>query len=253
MKSVTTLWASACLAMCGCTTDLESQITSSSIIWAPDPAQDAPDTVFGNVECSSPASLTAVLDSELNRYVWRFFKPTDSVSGSYRCETRNIRAPRYQYTWNDEETYYLGWSSKIPKVTGEYGDWVIFQWKSYPTEHTPSIQNYPFLMTVSAGLVRLIYVQPNAKGAWSTIWSHPIQDNDWNRYVLGLGLSTDANKGTVDFYFNGVKQVLTGAPYRTFDVDNEPKWGVYNRDQPLDEMEQFIDNLKVGRTYQDVK
>jgi len=226
----------------------------AAIIWngSPTGADDTPGRVFGNAstECPPPGSITPVRDDSEYAYVWRYSKPTAPTS--YRCESRNIRVNGYAYKgFTKGKTFYIGWGSKLKKVDGgQYGDWVIFQWKSYGNGST---QNYPLLMTAVAGKVKLIYV--NTSGAWQTIWEAKTDDNSWRDYVLGIHLSDNATTGWVELYVDGVQQEIGGRlrfPARTLDVSNEPKWGAYNRDQPGHEMEQLIANPRVATTLQDL-
>lgn len=197
---------------------------------------------FGNEEVDPSGSITWVLDATLGKEVFRYFKPADPVS--YRCESRNIRVGGYQYKWQENTTYRLRWKSLLTKIDSEFGDFVIFQWKSYPGGQ----QNYPILFTAVNGEVRFIYVDPENK--WHTIWRQPTSDGAWNDYCLTLHLSGVDGQGWFEFEYNGVAQRFANGESRfkgrTLDGANEPKWGVYNRDKPAHELEQFIGDLTVS-------
>ncbi|WP_104024858.1 hypothetical protein [Vibrio hyugaensis] len=218
-----------------------SCLSYGSEIWNSEP------NIFGNIECEYPGNISYELDLEKKKNVWRFYKPADDLS--YRCETRNIRVDGLQYTWQEDKTYFISWGSKITKIDDGYGDWVIFQWKSYPNGQ----QNYPLLMTVSGSTVRLVYVEPISQ-EWLTLWSTVIKNEEWSQYKLGLQLSRDPSQGWIEFYYNGEQQTLgsnavTRYPARTLDDgENEPKWGTYNRGFPESEMEQFVADIVVDES-----
>ena len=208
--------------------------TSATRLWVGQPS------VFGSLEVEPNGSITYVYDRDLNRNVWRYFKPSDSVS--YRCESRNIRVGAQAYKWQKGRTYTLNRKSKLPKIDSAYGDFVIFQWKSYPG----GLQNYPLLMTAVRDEVILRFVDRGE--VWKTVWTTKTQDNVWNSYSLTLHLSDIDSEGWFSLNYNGVDQLLDGKSRyagRTMDGANEPKWGVYNRDKPEHEMEQLVADLEV--------
>lgn len=197
---------------------------------------------FGNEEVDPGGSITWVPDTTLKKEVFRYFKPSDPIS--YRCESRNIKVAGVRYKWQENTTYRLRWKSRLTKIDSAFGDFVIFQWKSYPGGQ----QNYPILFTAVGDEVRFIYVDP--QGKWYKVWSQKTTDGAWNSYALTLHLSGVDGRGWFEFEYNGVAQRLTGGDIRymgrTLEESNEPKWGVYNRDNPGHEMEQFVGDLSVS-------
>lgn len=211
---------------------------TSKQLWSslPNPANE-----FGNLEFEAPGSITYVVDEKLNKLAVRLWKP--SHASSYRCECRNIRVNGSAYKWLAGKTYHIKWKSKITKINGGYGDFVIFQWKSYPNGK----QNYPLLMTAVNDEVRLIHC--DASGKWTTLWVRKTKDNEWVDYDINLHLSDDESAGWLEFKCNGEPQNLAGVLRfhgRTLDGSNEPKWGVYNRDQPAHEIEQLVADISVS-------
>ncbi|MGV2811737.1 hypothetical protein [Enterobacter cancerogenus] len=197
--------------------------------------------VFGVLEDEYPGTITYIYDDDLEDYVWRFNKPSDQTV--YRCESRNIRVDGKAYKWLEGNTYKLSWKSKITKIKSDYGDFVIFQWKSYPNGE----QNYPLLMTANDDYVKLIYV--DTSGEWHTLWQQTTVDGAWNQYELTIHLSSDVDSGWVELVYNGESQLLDGVTRfmgRTLDGSNEPKWGLYNRDNPGHAMEQFVGAMVVS-------
>lgn len=194
----------------------------------------SPPGVFGNLEVELPGTIT------LSEDVWRYYKPSHATS--YRCESRNIRVGGTPYKWIKDKTYVIKWKSKITKIDSSYGDFVIFQWKSYPS----GLQNYPFLMTAIRDEVRLMYVDTDGK--WNTLWTKKTEDGEWNSYELTIHLSDREESGWIELKYNNEEQIIGGLNRfhgRTLDGANEPKWGVYNRDNPGHEMEQYVGELEV--------
>ncbi|MFJ8820759.1 hypothetical protein ACIREE_03140 [Streptomyces sp. NPDC102467] len=202
--------------------------------------------VFGSVECDSPGSLVTAAQTDGHGTVFRYTKAV----GVYRCESRGIDVGGSRYTFANDHTYWLGWEQKFSVVPGSGSDFVPWQWKSYPN----SSQNYPLLMTVGSGVLKLVYVAPGA--SWKTIWSTPVTAFDWNQVALGIHTSDSASDGWVELYYNGVQQKFTDgttrAEGRTWDSANEPKWGAYDRDNTTTEIVNRVDSLKVGTAYGDV-
>lgn len=218
---------------------------SAATIWDGDASQGT--GIFHGTECESPGSLDLADQTDGHGTVFRFTKGTTA----WRCEGRGIKTGGSAYSFGENSTYYLGWESKLDKVAlPDGGDFVVFQWKSYPNAD----QNYPLLMTVANGRVRLHYVAPG--GIWNQIWSAPVAAFDWHRFALGIHTSTSATDGWIELWFDGVQQQFTNGQQRfvgrTWDSANEPKWGVYDRDNVTDQIINRVDSLRVGTTFADV-
>ncbi len=194
--------------------------------------------VFGNLDCAGPGSVITAAGSTGHGTIFRFTKP----AGDIRCESRGIRVDGDRYAFEPDADYWFGWQSQLSTVSG---DFVVWQWKSYPNAE----QNYPLIMTVKDGSVRFFYVAPDATG-WTLLWSTPIRAGEWNSFAVGVHTSASATAGWAELYFNGVEQVrVTG---RTWDSANEPKWGVYDRDDGSTEVINRIDSLRSGTSFSDL-
>jgi hypothetical protein len=213
----------------------------AATVWDGDAARGA--GVFGSVECAEPGSLVTAANQEGHGTIFRFTKP----GGLVRCESRGISVGGTRHAFAPGSTYWLGWESQLSTVSG---DFVVWQWKSYPN----AAQNYPLIMTVKDGSVRLFHVSTDA--TWHLIWSAPVAAGAWNRFALGIHTSASAESGWVELSFNGTRQTFTGGgtryAARTWDSANEPKWGVYDRDTPQSDVVNRLDRLRVGTTYADV-
>jgi hypothetical protein len=216
---------------------------NAALIWDGDAQQDT--GVFGSLECAASDLYNASSDDGHGIY-FVFHK----TSANDRCEAKGIKVGGSNYTFQNNSTYYLGWESKVSATSLSTGDFVTFQWKSYPNGD----QNYPLLMTVSNGKVNLVYAPPGG-GSWQYLWSGSITANVWHRFALAVHTSDSASGGWVELRFNGAQQTLSNGSTRftgrTWDGYNDPKWGVYDRDQPSD-IYNRIDSLKVGTSYGDV-
>ncbi|MFJ9179237.1 heparin lyase I family protein [Streptomyces sp. NPDC102360] len=222
---------------------LNTNSAQAAVLWDGDAASGT--GVFGSVECDAPGSLTTPEQSGHGAV----FQYSKSV-GTYRCESRGISPDGSRYAFANDKTYWLGWEQKFSVVPGSGSDFVPWQWKSYPN----SSQNYPVLMTVGSGQLKLIYVGPGA--GWKTVWSTPVSAGAWNRVALGIHTSTSESSGWVELYYNGTRQTFsdgsTRMTGRTWDSANEPKWGAYDRDNTTTKIVNTVDSLKVGSSYGDV-
>src|SRR6266480_3389423 len=92
----------------------------AAVIWDGDAAKGT--GVFGNGNCDSPGTITAVTDPARGR-VWRFNKP----AGDNRCEAHGIKVAGKKYNFQNNSTYYLAWSMKLSSTADNNAN---FQWKS---------------------------------------------------------------------------------------------------------------------------
>lgn len=210
----------------------------AAMIWTGDPARGT--AVFGNMNCDSPGSVTAVTDPAKGR-VWRYTKP----GSSNRCENHGISVNGKRYVFKGGETYWLGWHSKLTNAANNNA---TFQWKSYGNHK----QNFPVVLKMINGRIHMLHSPLG--GSDRLIWSAPVKADEWHHFAIGLFLSPDTNKGWVEIYFDGQQQTFTNNTKRyvarTLDDINEPKWGIYGgRGQ---NMTNFVADLRVGTTYSDV-
>ncbi|RJO79820.1 hypothetical protein D5S18_00660 [Nocardia panacis] len=212
----------------------------AATVWTADPGRGA--ASFGPLDCETPGGVTVAQDPERGG-VWQYRKP----SGAKRCETRGISVDGTKYAFQNNATYYIGWWSKMSTLVDTYA---TFQWKSYGTGST---QNYPFVVATKNGRTTVFQRQPDNNGL--TVWaSAPIAADTWYHYVIGVHTSDEPTGGWIQLWFNGEPQTFTdGSPRyrcRTWDVDNDPKWGVYGA-----QATEFVNTVaapKIGTTYEDV-
>ncbi|NGN70149.1 hypothetical protein G5C51_40470 [Streptomyces sp. A7024] len=211
---------------------------SASIIWNGDAAGGT--GVFSSILCDSPGSVTAQDNNDGRGQVFKFNKPL----GLERCEAHGISVGGSRYTFKNNSTYYLGWdtSTNTPDAA------TIFQWKSYGTGDQHQ-QNYPVLMKVEGGQLKLFYIAPGED--WQLKWSTPVETSTYKRIVLGIHTSSDASSGWVEAYYNGTKVAEFSG--RTWDdLGNDIRWGTYGAEVQDKRVINWIDDLKVGTTYGDV-
>jgi hypothetical protein len=216
----------------------------ASVIWDGDASRGSAASMFRNIgsdgNCGS-GTITAVNDAQQGR-VWRYHKP----QGSNRCESRGIRVNGSPYDFRNNSTYYIGWRFKLTSTANNNA---VFQWKSYENH----IQNFPIVLKMIGGRLTMLQRQP---GSSDTLpWSRPISANQWNHVVLGIHTSSATRGGWVELYLNGAQQTFNnGQPRyacRTWDSYNDPKFGVYGASGTT--ITNYIDGLKIGTTYADVR
>ncbi|MBC9717225.1 heparin lyase I family protein [Streptomyces sp. TRM66268-LWL] len=202
--------------------------------------------VFEGVECPAPGSLVTSEQTDGHARVFRYTKAV----GMDRCESRGIKTGGSAYTFRNNSTYWIGWEQNFSVVPGSGSDFVPFQWKSYPN----SQQNYPVLMTVGNGMVQLKYVGPGE--VWHTIWTREVKAFEWHRVALGIHTSDSASGGWIELYYDGIQRTFSNGSTRytgrTWDSDNRPKWGAYDRGNTATEIINRVDRLMIGTSYADV-
>ncbi|OLB80169.1 MAG: hypothetical protein AUI14_07665 [Actinobacteria bacterium 13_2_20CM_2_71_6] len=210
----------------------------AATIWTGDPGQGA--GAFGNDNCVAPGSITAVTDP-VHGKVFRFHKP----AGDRRCEGHGIKVGGTKYAFQNNSTYYFGWSMKLSSNTDNNAN---FQWKSYGHH----IQNFPLVLKMIGGRLTLLNRQPGNHEFKP--WAKPLAANTWVHLVLGIHTSDALQGGWAEVYVDGVQQTFSNGakrwPCRTWDSSNDPKWGVYGAQGTS--VDNFVDVLKVGTAYADV-
>ncbi|QIS11537.1 hypothetical protein [Nocardia arthritidis] len=217
-----------------------SPAAHASVIWSGDPAQGT--GVFGNLNCDSPGSITVGQDPD-HGAVWQYQKP----AGDNRCESHGISVDGQKYHFQNDSTYYFGWWSKLSSSADDNAN---FQWKSYGDGMT---QNWPFVIKVKDG--RMVVLQRQPGNQQQIVWtSNPITTDTWYHYVVGLHTSDDLTGGWIQLWFNGQPQTFsdgtTQYSCRTWDVSNDPKWGVYGAEDT--DFTNTVAGLKLGTGYDDV-
>jgi hypothetical protein len=218
---------------------LAATAAQASVIWDGDASQPK-SAVFGNNNCDSPGTI-GTADDATHGKVWKFHK----ASGSNRCEAHGIKVGGKKYTFQNNATYYIRWSSKLSSATNNNAN---FQWKSYGHH----IQNFPIVLKMIGGRMTLLNRQPGGKDYLP--WSAPIKANEWNSFILGIHTSSETKGGWAELYLNGQQQKFSNGqnrwPCRTWDDINDPKFGVYGASGST--VDNFVDDLKIGTTLGDV-
>ncbi|GAA1983695.1 heparin lyase I family protein [Kitasatospora viridis] len=184
--------------------------SAGQVLWTP--STTAGPSSFADVQCAAPGSFGVVSDAKGK--VWQAEQP----AGLQRCE---VRGPAL----TAGSTFYLGWSSKVH--IGDGNDRYVFQLKCEPSTGTA---NHPIDLDASNGRIRL--------QEWDTdhtshdLWSAPFSNDKWHSYALRIHL--DRTAGTIDFWFDGVKQTFaTGSGTftgTTYDGTGDYlKWGSYHQ------------------------
>jgi hypothetical protein len=211
----------------------------ASVIWTGDPSQPK-SAVFGIDNCDKPGVIDTANDGAHGR-VWRFHK----ASGSNRCEAHGIKVGGSMYKFQNNATYYIGWSSNLSSTTNNNA---TFQWKSYGNH----IQNFPLVLKMIGGKLTLLNKQPGNEQYLP--WSKPVKAGEWNKIVIGIHTSGATLGGWAELYFNGAQQTFSNGqkrwPCRTWDSKNDPKFGVYGAQGST--IDNFVDDLKIGTTLGDV-
>ena len=250
------------------------QSVHSQVLWYGDPNQSV-NSVFGRFDSGnypqdvcSGGDGTAVSRAEttvdpVHGKVWRIYKPKKRKRGEFA---------RTSYIPSEGETLYYGWRWKIEATPNITGGIAVFQWK---TDGSNNTQNYPLNMGYGGGRLSM-----NAYGpcypTWNScsgsinnrninLWSKPVNEGQWVTIVIKLKLDRDKNKGEVELWFNGEKQVLSNSPandysinlsadkktayHKTFDGNvNYPKWGAYNGESCNYEVYAYFDEMRIGKS-----
>ncbi|NJM79163.1 MAG: T9SS type A sorting domain-containing protein [Flavobacterium sp.] len=251
------------------------QSVQSQVVWYGDPNQSV-NSVFGRFDSGnypqdacSGGDGTAVSKAEttvdaVHGKVWRIYKPKKRKRGEFA---------RTSYIPSEGETLYYGWRWKIEATPNVTGGIAVFQWKTDGGNN--NTQNYPLNMGYGGGKLTM-----NAYGpcypTWSScsgsitnrninLWSKPVNEGEWVSIVIKLKLDRDKNKGEVELWFNGEKQVLSNSPapdysinlsadkktayHKTFDGNvNYPKWGAYNSESCNYEVYAYFDEMRIGKS-----
>ena len=233
MKSVITLKISA-IAIAAL---LLAGVAHAAVIW--DGSASKGTGVFGNLNCVSPGTVTAVNDATFGR-VWRFDKP----AGDKRCEAHGAAG----FHPAIGGTYYIGWRSRLTTTADDNAN---FQWKAFGR---PLLQNFPLVLKMVSGQLQLHYFPPG--GGDVTLWSRSISANTWYKVYLRIRVSDSTSGGSVSLWFNDAQQTLsngsTSYTGKTFDGSSvDPKWGVYGATGTS--LHDYVRHLRIGTALADVQ
>src|SRR5687767_2579584 len=212
----------------------------AELLWWGDPSKGT--MVFKNFggDGNCGTGTISTLADPTHGMVFKYEKPGQSN----RCENHGIRINGEPYVFQNNATYYIAWHSKLSSTANNNAN---FQWKSYENHS----QNFPIVLKMIGGQMSLMYTPPG--GGSSILWRRALLADTWHHYVLGIKTSSELRGGTIEFWFDGTKQMLSGAESyagRTFDSKNCPKWGAYGgRGSP---MTNLVADLRIATTSQEV-
>ncbi|MCX4755413.1 heparin lyase I family protein [Kitasatospora purpeofusca] len=200
---------SAFAITCGTAVAGSSATAADTVLWTPSTSKGP--SSFAGVQCAE--GKFGVVKDPAKGSVWRAFQ----AAGEERCETLGPNL-------KEGSTFYLGWSSKlnIKDSNSRY----VFQLKCSPSTDTA---NHPIEIDATTGRIRL--QEWDTKHVAHTLWTAPTSNNQWHSYALKIRLGR--TNGTIDFWFDGVKQTFTtgSGTFKgtTWDGDrNYLKWGSYH-------------------------
>jgi len=208
-----------------------------TVLWDGDASKGT--GVFKILNNEGTATITAVTDATYGP-VWRFLK----TAASNRCEAHGAKA----LTAKEGDIWYIGWRSKLSWPQSLTTN-ALFQWKAYGAN---LLQNYPIVIKTLNGRLALEQYNPGSGGNSRTLlWTTPFAPDTWHTYVLAIKVSADINTGYLEFWFDGVQQMLSNGSMRftcrTLDGDYcDPKWGVYGATGT--EAINLVDSLRIGTT-----
>ena len=192
-----------------------------------------------NVEGNGTISVT---DDPTYGSVFEYYKPVDC----HRCEHHGVNG----FQAHEGDDIYIGWRFNI-NIKEEVTTNSIFQWKAYGDN---MLQNYPIVLKTKEGRLKLEQYNPGDNGtkALAEVWSVPLIVDEWQTFVLRIKVSREKEKGFIELWHDGIKQVLhTGTTRfycRTLDAEYcDPKWGVYGADDF--EATLLVDALRIANFY----
>ncbi|MFB7613498.1 MULTISPECIES: heparin lyase I family protein [unclassified Kitasatospora] len=194
---------------CGSATASSSAAAAGKVLWTPSTSKGA--SSFAAVQCA--AGGFGVVKDSVKGSVWRAFQ----AAGEERCETVGPDL-------KEGDTFYLGWSSKVD--IKDSNSRYVFQLKCSPSTDTA---NHPIEIDATTGRIRL--QEWDVDHVAHQLWTAPTANNQWHSYALKIRLGR--TNGTIDFWFDGVKQTFTtgSGTFKgtTWDGDrNYLKWGSYH-------------------------
>jgi hypothetical protein len=199
---------------------------AGKLLWSAVPGKPAAKE-FASVQCTTN-TFTNVNGGSMGR-VWQVVQPPHLE----RCEGVGP-------TVTQNNTYYLGWSSKFHITDGMSR--YIFQEKCDPSTGT---SNHPVVLEVVNGKVELEEWTPRHTSV--VLWSTKAVNDRWSTYALRI--TENRSKGAIQFWYNGVPQKLSNGSYTftgsTYDGSTDYlKWGLYHPSKGS--ATQWLSTIKVG-------
>jgi hypothetical protein len=229
--------------------------TRASVLWSADTSRGT--AVFSSLE-KSPGNIT-VTNDPLGSFgqVYRYDTWDDSAYSKERCESKGTVTPSGAFHLQLNTEYYIGWREMWNPMPIDPGWVALFQMHGYG----PSGQGAPLVLRCTNG-DGTVGLQNNVNGTNIDFWKTPFRTGIWNNFVLHLFLSTDATKGWVELWYNGVRQTFTDGSTRFICPlwDEKPgssvelKWGVYRSGamNGKGNASTFLSGAKIGTTFADV-
>lgn len=233
-------------------------------------------------------TVTVVTEGNYGK-VWKITKP----KGRQRAELSRTEGDRFtlgNFNHRAGSGYYYAWRWKID-VEGSLTDddnITVWQWK---TAGEGGSQNYPLNMEYTkGGKLKLEAWGPclQSNGSISSKWDDcdgtitrrrttlatvSVPENTWVDLVVRIVKDDDPNKGSVEFWVNGIKQTLGNTDAREYRVKLDrtlkkayhrtndgslnsahsvyPKWGSYNSDACKFKTTTYYDEMRVTSTLSD--
>jgi hypothetical protein len=209
-------------------------------------------SVFGGLE-RSPGTIT-VANDPTGRYGPSFRYETwhNSNGAKSRCESRGVNGFNLDGA-QVNKVFYVGWKAYWDTPIAK-GHWTSF-WQLHWTGAGPG--GGPMTVrTIGDGKLALQYVSPNGKTD-KNIWTTALPMKQWNSFVVAFKLARDGS-GFIQFWFNGVQQRFVdgsmqwnGPIFKGTAVNL--KWGVYRSGANPGHGVEYVNDPKLGTTYDAVK
>jgi hypothetical protein len=148
------------------------------------------------------------------------------------------------------QTIYVGWRSRIDApLTGGWNG--IYQMKC----HGMHVADQPLNLDMRNGRLTLSnHEDVGGQETARTVWSTELPRNQWFSIVLKVHYSESRTEGTVEIWWNGVKQTLANGTTihtgQTWDgSDNNMHWGIYRANEVTGDGYHYIWRPRVATTY----
>ncbi|GAA2775305.1 heparin lyase I family protein [Saccharopolyspora taberi] len=220
--------------------------------WEADPGRGT--EVFEGIE-TKPGNVEVIADPKGQHGDVYRLDTSGEPEGSerVRVETRGHLTPDGRpLRFTEGGTYYVGWRSMWGPLPTAEGEWVaLWQLKDYGSgAATP-----PLSIRARGDQLDLEYADPGMKT--TRLWQADLPLEQWNSFVVGIGVSSDPARGWVRFWVNGEEQELGGRPGQypaaTLRADFvTDKWGVYRSDGITGPATAYLADARVGTSYEDV-
>ncbi|OLB79363.1 MAG: hypothetical protein AUI14_10415 [Actinobacteria bacterium 13_2_20CM_2_71_6] len=219
------------------------------LLWEGDAAKGT--SVFQALELQ-PGKVT-VANDPTGRFGPSFrYETWDNGGKKSRCESRGVAGVNLDAS-KLGTTFYVGWKAYWD-VTIAKGHWTSF-WQLHWSGAGPG--GGPMTVrTIGDGKLALQFVSADGKFD-RNIWTSPLPMRQWDSFVVAFRLARDSS-GFVQFWYNGVPQMFingsTSYPGPVFKGDHvNLKWGVYRSGANTGHGVEFVNDPKLGTTYDSVK